>query len=643
MSLLALACAITPILAQQAAPSAPARDPVESDGFVSFSFSRMEIRAFVEYVGKMTGRKFVIGDKVTGTVTVVSPLITRKEVFPLFVSILESSGYTVVRSGDVYSVVPLPERPAPSAPVIGSDEGVPDEGLITKVIHLINVTADQVARVLEALSGGKAGTVGVVEETNHLVITDTASNIQRIQQIIREIDRPGLARSTEVVPVLFANAQELAVELSVAVAGTQTEADRLKDRLPSTKPGREGETPSGAVVVASPHSNSILLVGTPSQLQQIKELLKKMDVDAPMGRGRFNAIFLKYLSATEAATNLNALLSKIPADQAATRSRSISVEASVANNALIVDASPGDFDVIRKLIEQLDKLPEQVHVTVLIAEVTASTNNTFGVEMVGLDAPEGVGDTAFQGASQFEEGSGSLMDSVQQGLFPRGLSFGVAQGSSLDAEGNLVVGYPGIINIDAVKARGRFEVLSETALEVQNNKEASVSIVSEIPILASTIQGGSGTSRDVIQNLDRVDVGIKLSLTPHIIPGGEVQMVLNPKIEAVTDEGQSGAYAPTIAKREVSTTVTVKDGATIVIAGLTRTDKSESEERVPILGSIPLIGSLFRRSTDSIQKTDLLIFVTPRVVSARGEGRDEVMTGWLNKTELPVNGSFTNK
>jgi len=176
----------------------------------------------------------------------------------------------------------------------------------------------------------------------------------------------------------------------------------------------------------------------------------------------------------------------------------------------------------------------------------------------------------------------------------------------------------------------------------QNNKEATVSIVQEIPILKSTISSGAGTARDIIQNIERVDVGIKLKLTPHVIPGGEVRMVLNPAIEAVIDPGPSDTpFAPTIAKREVSTTVTVPDGETIVIAGLTREDETRIEKRVPLLGSIPLLGWLFRETVESIEKSDVLILVTPRIVTdiaaARQLKRDmEARSGVTSDEERPA-------
>jgi len=226
-----------------------------------------------------------------------------------------------------------------------------------------------------------------------------------------------------------------------------------------------------------------------------------------------------------------------------------------------------------------------------------------------------------------------MLNNVQSGLFPAGITVSAAYGTGVDASGNIKYDIPALINVNAQKSHATFKELSDTSLEAQNNKEATVSIVDEIPILKATIQGGSGSARDIIQNLDRMDVGIKLKLTPHIIPGGEVQMVLSPSIEAVTDPGVAGAYAPTVAKREVSTTVTVPDGKTIIIAGLTRENKTKSETRVPLLGSIPLIGFLFRQSADTTVKTDVLIFVTPRVVTdmVAAEG---VIKDWERKADL---------
>jgi len=626
------------------ASSALGQDDGQGRTFINFSFDQVGIPAFVKLVGEMTGRKFVVADDVEGKITVVSPRIDRDDVYPIFVSILESAGCSVVEEGEVSRVVSLLERPTPMAPVVGIDEPTPGEGVLTKVFRLEHVRVAEVRKLLESkVAGGKEGAVGAIEETNHLVVTDTAASLRRIEKIVAEIDRAGLARVTEVVALKFAGAEDLADELNRAVAEGQSRGDRLKQRLPAVQ-GQVDLAYGAAGVVASPHSNSLILVGTQSQVSELKAIIGMMDVDTPSGRGRLNAIFLKYISAEEAAEDIGGLL-KGPDDQkqaAGFAKRRIAIHASKENNALLVDASPGDFEIVRQLVDQLDRVPEQVHIEVLIAEKSGGRGLDLGVDMAAVGLPDEVGSTVVVGANTLGDGADAVMNIIQQGIFPGGLTVGVAHGSRVDAEGNIVVDYPGIISINAIKKDSRFRIRSNPSLMAQNNKEATVSIVQEIPILKSTISSGAGTARDIIQNIERVDVGIKLKLTPHVIPGGEVRMVLNPAIEAVIDPGPSDTpFAPTIAKREVSTTVTVPDGETIVIAGLTREDETRIEKRVPLLGSIPLLGWLFRETVESIEKSDVLILVTPRIVTdiaaARQLKRDmEARSGVTSDEERPA-------
>lgn len=618
-------------LAWAAVPCARGEEPASID----FNFDQVDIPAFARLVGDLTGLRFVVAGDVKDKITVVSPRVKRDEVYPLFVRIIETAGCSIVRDGDLYRVVRLPARQAILAPVVGPGEVAPSEGVITKVIRLEHVPVESLRQALEARMGGRSSALSAIEETNHLIVTDTAESVRQIEKMVAEIDRPGLSRGTEVVVLQYAAAEELARQLNAALVESESRAEMLKRRLPAAQPEREGA--SRAYVVPASDSNRLILVGAASQIAFLKSIIVQMDVDVPSGRGRLNAVFLKYISAEEAAKNINALLESSAAKEAggAAQGRRIAIEAGVSNNALLVDASPGDFRVVLDLVNQMDVPREQVHIEVLIAEVSSGDALTLGVEMAALDSPAQVGGTVVQGSSQFGQGADSILNSVQQGLIPRGLTFGLAHGRSLDAAGNVVVSHPGILNIDAVRKDSRFRIVSKTALEAQNNQEASLSIVDEIPILTSTIQGGAGTSRDVIQNIDRIEVGVKLTLTPHVIPGGLVRMDLNPKIEAFIEPQTGGdlTLTPTIARREVSTTVTVPDRSTIVIAGLTRHDQTRVERRVPVLGSLPLLGWLFRHTVDSDESTDLLILVTPRIVGDAA-AMDELRRQWQTRTGL---------
>jgi len=598
-------------------PSGATSPGAAGEGWINFSFDQVDVAAFVKLVGELTGKRLVVSEGVKGKITVISPQIKVTDVYPLFVSILESAGCSIVQDGDVYRVVPLPERATLFAPVVGPEEPTPATGIITKVFRLENVSVAELRKLLETkVSGGKLGAVGAIEETNHLVVTDTAENIRRIEKLVAEIDRPGLARMTEVVPLQYIGAEELAEAISAAIAETETRGQQLRRRLPQPPEGGTAVVRQ-PTVVPSPHANSLILVGTVTQIQQLKRLIQMMDVDAPAGRGRLNAIFLKYMSAEEAAKSLNALISgEVPERPGQTQpKRTLGIQADVGNNALLINATPSEFEMIKKLVDQLDRPQEQVHIEVLIAEVSSGESLDLGVQMAALDMPESVGDLAVQGGLRVKDTSASIMKAVQEGLIPQGLSVGVARGARVDAAGNLVSGYPALLNLDAIRKDSRFKIRSNPSLMAQNNQEASVNIVNQIPILKSTIQGGSGAARDVIQNIERLDVGIKLKLTPSIIPGGKVRMVLNPVIEAVTDQGPQGQYTPTIARREVTTTVTVGDGEMIVIAGLTREDQTKVVKKIPVLGSIPVVGWIFKHTATAIERTNLLIFVTPRIVA----------------------------
>ncbi len=605
-------------------------------GVVNFTFDQVEVRAFVKLVGEITGKRFVVGDKIEGKITIVSPAVKQSEVYTLFLSILESVGFSVVSEGDVMRVVALPSQDGGLAPVVGADGSLPESGLITKVIRLKYVSASELKNLLDSNGKGeRAGAVGAIKETNHLIVTDTVANIRRVEALVSEIDQPGLAQVTAVIPLMYAEADDMASQLTKALGFDADRRQNLASRFgiqAMAKLLNEERPPS---VVAALHANSLIVVGTATQITALKDLVSKMDVDVPSGRGRLNAIFLHHLSSEEAAENITALLGQRTDDKGQpVGRRDIAIQANVSCNALLVDANPGDFEVVKRLISQLDKAPEQVHIEVLIMEVANSEGLEFGVDLAAIDMPSGAGDSVVQGGMSLKDDASGLLNAVQDGVFPRGLSVGVAHGSSVGSDGAVQLGYPGLVNIDALRSQGRVKVVSETSLQSQNNKEASVLVVSEIPILTSSIQGGSGTSRDVIQNIERVDVGVKLKITPHVIPDGFIRMALNPSIEAVIDSGPSGTqFAPTIAKRQVETTVTVENGRTIVIAGLTREDEIERERKVPILGSIPLLGWLFRRVENSLERTDVLILVTPTVVTEVAAA-DAVRDRWEGKTGL---------
>lgn len=601
------ALALAFVLSGFSVPSASAAVTMPREQLVNFSFDQADLRLIIKIVGEMTGRRFVIDEQVSGTITVVTPdNVPLQDVYPLLLSMLESSGYTVIEKPEGIHVVPLPEGGRlPGKIVPAGDEGI--EGLITRLFRIDHISAVELARLLAPMvRGGEAGAVAAFGATNHLIITDTAEAIRQLEKLIRELDQPGASKTMEVIQLKFANAEDLAVQLIAAMQGATTAGENVSRHLRQVGTGM-ASLPSDMVIVPVRNANSLVVVGTPVQLTRVREIVALVDIESPVEFGRLHAIFLKYIGAEEAATTLNNLMTKARAADEVAR---ISIEHNNANNALIIEASPQDFELVRKLIEELDRMPQQVMVEVVIAEVSVGEGLDLGVEWNTIDAPR-EGETTLAGRSRLGE-TDTLANILENGTFPQGLAIGVARGTFVDAAGRVLPRIP--FMVEALAQDRDVKILSNIPLWAQNNTEASVSVVQNIPILSSRIEG-TGDNRDVIQNIERVDVGIKLSLTAHINADDEIKLKLNPSIEAITDTGPAETqFAPTIAKREVDTTITIPDRSTVVISGLIREDQIKQVNKVPFLGDIPLLGWFFRSTSDQKQRTNLLIFVTPHII-----------------------------
>lgn len=574
---------------------------------VNFSFDQADIRLIIKIVGEITGRRFIVDDTVKGNVTILTPgNINIEDVYPLLLSVLESSGYTVSERPEGLHVVPLPAGSSGLGRVVTGDEG--GEGLVTKVIRVNNVSAIDLAKLLEPLvRGGKEGAVAAFGSTNHLIVTDTAEAIRQLEKLIRELDMPGASRTIEVIRLKYANAEDIARQMITAMRGAETSGDNVARHLQRVGTGLSG-LPADMVIVPVPNANSVVVVGTPVQMSQVREIIEKIDVETPVEFGRLNSLFLKYMSADEAAKTLNALLAKTAVKDEAAR---IAIEPNLANNALIIDASPQDFDLVRKLVDDLDRTPSQVMIEVIIAEVSMGEGFDLGIELTSADESIGGGKTIV-GRSRPGADDG-LSGIINDGIFPQGISIGVADGTFVDAAGRVLPNIP--VLLQALAQNRDVKILSQIPLMAQNNEEASFSVVDNIPILSSRIEG-TGSNRDVIQNIERIDVGTKLKITPHINVDNEVKLLINPSIEAIVDQGSADTeFAPTIAKREVVTTVTIPDRSTVVISGLIREDKVKEVSKIPLLGDIPLIGWLFRSTSERQQRTNLLILVTPHIIN----------------------------
>jgi len=603
------------------------REPVTH---VNFNFEQVELRNLVSIVGAQTGVRLVMDEALTGTVTVITrDTIPLDQVFPLFLAVLEGSGYTVVEREGTYHIRKLGGEEPIQAPVVGAEAELDSVGLVTRVIRLQYIRATDVKPMLEPMiRRAREGALSAFAPTNHLVITDTTANILRVESLLRELDRPGQSTSLTVIPLRHASARDLAAQISAALLGAESASAQMSRRVQAVVAGA-GDVPAGFTIIPADQANALIVSAGPLQLQEIRSMVEQLDVpaEASATTGRLHAVFLNYLSAESAAKQLTELL----AQRKETDARdAISVGFDNANNAVLVDAGPLAFAGVRDLLRDLDRPPQQVLVEVLIVEVAENRGLDFGVEWATTEAPRD-GRTTVVGRSRPGEVD-TVMEFARESVFPQGLTFGLARGSVTLPDGTVVPTLPFLLR--ALQTDRDVNILSNVPLRTQNNAEATVSVVENIPILRSTIQGGTGSTRDVIQNIDRIDVGIKLTVRPQVNPNREITLQLNPSIEAIIRESVAGtALTPTIARREVNSTLTTREGVPVIISGLLREDKVIENRRVPLLGSIPILGYLFRSTTERSQKTNLLIFVTPYIVTDDEEGGTAARR-WEERTGL---------
>lgn len=577
---------------------------------ISLNMDEVEIKQLIRLASEETGKRFILDDTIMGRISLVAPeKIKRDEFFPFVLSVLESMGYSAIEKEGAYELVKLPERTAVQGDVVAADAELPAAGLITKVFKLEHIEAAVLKTVLEKMvRGGDQGAVNAFPANNNIIVTDTVGSLQRVQELIVSLDQPQTSGAIEVIALEHSSPKELADTLTRALAASESAGAAFANQIRNRTGG--GNAPPGATIIASEQSRSLIVVASTSKLAEIRSIIEVLDVEEAAGRGRLNAIFLNYLGAEGISKSLNSLLDKRSAG--GKTPVNIAIEPDLSNNALLVDADPTDFEYISKLVEELDRKPQQVLVEILIAEISVDRGVSLGVEWATIDSPTD-GSTTAIGRTR-PDSVDNLVNLATQSEFAQGLSLGVARGTATTATGLTVPRVPFLLT--ALAQNRDVKILSNVPLWAQNNTEAKVSVVENIPVLRSTIEGGSGTARDVIQNIDRIDVGIELSVTPLVTPDNDVTLILNPSIEAIINQGTADQpFTPSIAKREVSTTVTIPNESTVIISGLMREDVIKENRRVPLLGSIPWIGELFKSTSNVKQRTNLLIFVTPHVVT----------------------------
>jgi general secretion pathway protein D len=588
--------AVEPAIAGSAVKAPVLDEQGMADELISLNFDKVDIHAVLKTIGEITGINFVVDKSVTGPITVMSPTQIRLgDLYGVLESILDVQGYAAVPSGDLVKIVPKADAARRSLRVrIGSDpDQIPQvDSIVTQIMPLVYADVEEVSRIIKPFLAADSQ-MSTYSRTNSIVVTDTSSNIHHLARIIQKLDVTGSKEETSVFPLKYASARTLSEQINRMMA---------KNSSISSQPPRNPSAialDADLKIMPDERTNSLIIVANAQDTAAIGELVQKLDVERSIGSSNVHVVYLQNAEAKGTAQSLTSALANMKVSGAIEAAQPVQVTADESTNALVIAASAQDFDVIGRIIEKLDIVREQVLVEMLIVEITEDSVKEIGVDWATLDqavdgSARGFGATNFGPRVDFA--SGTL----------EGLAVGMWRGTG----DNLRIG----TILHALKKMTGVNILSTPHILTSNHNKAKIVVGENIPyVVESRITETSDfLTPTVIDTFDYKDVGITLEITPHISTGGLVRLEVNTEFTKLI-EGATGASAttPTTAKREAQTMVSMESGSTVVIGGLIRDDKTILEKKVPLLGEIPVLGNLFKFRKDSLQKTNLLLFITP--------------------------------
>jgi general secretion pathway protein D len=554
-----------------------------------------DIRQVVEAVSAVTGKNFILDPRVTGRVTLLSPTpLGPDALYQAFLSILQVHGYVAIDSGDLIKIIPdATARQFPSQ--LGTAAAAGPDDLATQVVQLRNVGATQLVPILRPLIP-QYGHLVAHSGSNMLIISDRAANVDRMLSIIRRIDQAS-DEDIEVVPLQHASASEI---VRIMTALTQT-------------PRSDG-APVTTSLVADARTNSVLIGGDRAERLRLRTLIAHLDTPLDAG-GDTQVRYLRYADAEELATKLQEHFSgqvQATGGQAAgaTQYREVSVWADTQTNAIVVNAPPKMMRSLMQIVDKLDIRRAQVLVEAIIVEIIADKKNELGtswaVEGSGSNTPIAVTNFPDFLSGVVQLGSAAAGGTPDPGLIGPGVTIGVGR---ISEDG---VSFAAILR--ALEGDADTNIISTPSVVTTDNEEATLNVGQEVPFVTGSFTNTGSTAGSVnpFQTIQRQQIGVKLAITPQINEGDS--MVLNISQEISNIASSSAAVDLITNQRIVETTVIVDDGEILVLGGLLEDVLRESDQKVPVLGSIPLVGNLFRaRKTEKV-KTNLMIFIRPTIL-----------------------------
>ena len=583
------------------------KTPNQPQQFVSIDFNNVDINVFIKFMSELTGTNFVVDQRVKGKVTIISPSkISLAEAYTVFESVLEVHGFTTVKAGEVVKIIPAPDARSKSVETrLRQEAREAEDKIVTQLIPLKYADVVEIKRLFTPMVS-KSSVILAYSPTNTLIITDVYSNIKRLLRILNAIDITGIGQEISVIPLDYADATKLVNLLTTIFK-------------PTTKPAK-GAPEKALTMVADERTNTIVMLANELDTLRVKQLIAMMDKETPRGKGKIQVYYLENANAEELAK----VLQEVPSAESQAQkgkkapvvSERVKITADKATNSLIIMADKEDFIVLEEVIKKLDIPRSMVYIESLIMEVDAEKSFELGVNW------QAFGEVSIGGRETAIGGGFSdtvLGPETAPGLLSAGgLAVGLLS-EPVEIAGLTVSNIAAIIN--AVKTDDDFRILSTPQVLTTDNEEARITVGENRPYQTRATTDQSGGT---FESFEYRDVGKILKITPHVTEGRLVRMVLSLEVTNIdlTSTLTTSSTLPVTQKRTVDTTVIVKDNQTVVIGGLIDDLSSVNQTKVPVLGDIPILGWLFRSTEETHQKTNLFIFLTPRVIKNPGEADD---------------------
>jgi general secretion pathway protein D len=617
--------------------SSPARAAEPHTG-ISLDFKDVELSDLIKTISEFTGQNFVYDERVRGKVTIISPdSMSKDEAYQLFMTVLNVKGFTLVETGSVNKIIPLQDAKQNNLPVSDAIRG---ENYVTRLIRLNYADAQILSSTVLLPLIPKTSNLTVYEPTNTLILTDSAANIDRLIEIISKLDLPSALDHLEVFTLKEASADEIA-----QIANTLMN----KQNNPRRKRAVMGGASQPGQVLAYPRTNTLLAIASEDELNLVRSLIETLDIPGEKSRSNINVYYLKNADAETLAKTLNEIMTGTKTATAAASKQPgavptgpMVITSDKPTNSLLISAGPEQFAEIKQVIELLDIQRNQVYVEALILELSMEATRAIGASLQGGAAFGN--DNLTLGTSNLNTGSVGLSDfAATTGTIP--LLAKTVQGLMLGGLFNPIttIGPDGTtITVPAISALIQLSqtskdinILSAPRLLTSDNEEAEIIVGSNVPIITNRLTDTSNTSAQSV-SIERKDVALTLRFTPQVTEGNLVRLNVYQEITAIagTQVGNVNDVGPTFTKRQLRNTVLAEDGKTVVLGGLIGTNVQKVESKVPLLGDIPFLGRLFRSTGTTSEKTNLLVFITPRVIHNATEMSEVTRRAQITGQEL---------